>query len=75
MDFGSRGPGRPPGTTYELVDTPRYDEMEDLLRRNAVPSLTAAARQVVPRAYGFGTTLEASIERRLVRGFRQVRST
>jgi hypothetical protein len=70
-----RLPGRPPGTTYDWVDTPRYDEMEALLKRHEVTSLWAAAGSVMHQAYGYGYVDDDWLKRRLVTGFRRNRST
>ena len=58
----SKRPGRPKGTNYLGVDAPLHEEMRRLWEERAVPSLTAAARLVVARAYGSGTP-EAKIRR------------
>lgn len=72
---GIRKRGRPRGTTLEGVDRPRYDEMEALMEEHKVPSLPAAAKEVLPRAYGFGRLDNEWIVRRLCEGYRRNRST
>ena len=59
--------GRPVGTDYRVVDGPLHEEMRDLLKRRLVPTLTAAARSVVDRAYGGGTSKSKTT--RLVRSY------
>jgi hypothetical protein len=59
--------GRPRGTGYRKMDAPLHGEMRQLLEAQAVPSLTGAAKIVVPRAYGSGTP-ESKISR-LVRSY------
>ena len=64
----ARRRGRPRGTSYRGVDAALHDEMRRLLEKCAVPSLTAAARSVVGRAYGSGSR-ESKVTR-LVRTYR-----
>jgi hypothetical protein len=72
----SRRPvGRPTGTNYDWIDTPRYDEMEVLLTRHEARSLWDAAGRVMHRAYGHGMVDDDWLKRRLVTGFRRNRST
>jgi len=74
-----RGPGRPRGTSYLWADEPLYDKMEALMVRREVPTLSAAAGVVLPEAYGYthnaSAERQASIKRRLCRGYRAHRST
>jgi hypothetical protein len=60
--------GRPKGTNYARVDAPRHEEMRALLEAGVVPSVTAAAWQVVGRAYGRTSEPESKV-RRLVRSY------
>jgi hypothetical protein len=64
----ARRPGRPKGTNYRQVDAPLHELMRQLLTHGKVASLTAAAREVVDRAYGKSTTEESKITR-LVRTY------
>ena len=64
----ARRPGRPKGTNYWQVDAPLHELMRQLLTHGKVASLTAAAREVVDRAYGKSTTEESKITR-LVRTY------
>src|SRR5262245_23668597 len=70
IEFTKPRLGRPAGTTYAWMDEPLYDQMDALIASRKVISLRAAAREVAPRAYGYGYAQEDSIVRRLVDGFR-----
>ena len=61
--------GRPKGTDYRGVDAPLHEEMRRLIKEREVPSLTAAARSVVGRAYGGANTQLESKITRLVRSY------
>ena len=64
----TRHVGRPKGAgSYQSIDEPLLDEMEGMLQRHEVLSVTAAAERVAARATG--NSLEAIIKR-LVRAYR-----